>query len=151
MRKIKTLFMETTKISESQTVGEIQGLLGENGASKILVEYEKGNIEAVSFCLKVGDKDIPFRLPCRWRAVYNVIIGRMTKHRASRFDEYQAQAKRVAWRQILRWIEAQLALIETSMVSAEEVFLPYMTNGEGQTLFETVKNQQFQLEAPKKK
>ena len=31
-----------------------------------------------------------------------------------------------AWRIILRWTQAQMALIETGMVSAAEVFHPYM-------------------------
>lgn len=38
-----------------------------------------------------------------------------------------AQAKRTAWRQILRWIDAQLALIEVGQASAFEVFMPYLT------------------------
>jgi hypothetical protein len=39
--------------------------------------------------------------------------------------ELQQQAERIAWRQILRWLQAQLALIETGMVDAPEVFFPY--------------------------
>ena len=34
------------------------------------------------------------------------------------------QANRTAWRIIKEWILAQMALIETEMVSVEEVFLP---------------------------
>lgn len=37
----------------------------------------------------------------------------------------RSQAERTAWRLVLRWVQAQLAMIETGMVSAPEVFYPY--------------------------
>jgi hypothetical protein len=42
----------------------------------------------------------------------------------------------VAWRQILRWVQAQMALVETKMVKVEEVFLPYIQGPGGQTVYE---------------
>jgi len=39
-RKTKTLFMETTQIDTAQTVGEIQKVLGQYGASAIMTEYD---------------------------------------------------------------------------------------------------------------
>lgn len=146
----KTLFMETTKIEPSQTVGEIQRLLGGCGATAILTEYEKGEVSAVSFRVRVDGQDIPFRLPCRHEAIYQALIARMKKLRMKRIDDYKAQAKRVAWRQILRWIEAQMALVETEMVSIQEVFLPYMQHRSGKTLYEIIQQNSFKmLEGPK--
>jgi hypothetical protein len=62
-----------------------------------------------------------------------------------------AQAKRVAWRQILRWVEAQLALTETKMAKLHEVFMPYLIVDKGQTIFEKLESQnwKFQLEHKK--
>lgn len=148
--KKKTLFMETTKISPEQTVGEIQGILGRYGASGIQIRYEAGEIAAVAFSVEIEEKHVPFMLPCRWQAVHTTIINRMRKARSSRQDEYVTQAKRVAWRQILRWIEAQLALVETDMVRIEEVFMPYLVVGKGQTLYEKVSHNGFLLEGPSK-
>ena len=48
------------------------------------------------------------------------------------------QAKRVAWRIVKDWVEAQLAIIETQMVKPEQVFLPYAITQTGETLYETV-------------
>jgi len=47
----------------------------------------------------------------------------------------RSQAEKVAWRIIMRWIDAQLAVIETGMVKFEEAFFAYMDNGQGQTMF----------------
>src|SRR5438552_18436509 len=51
------------------------------------------------------------------------------------FDsEWQLQAVRVEWRIVKDWVEAQLALIETRMVTAQQVFLPYAIMRDGRTL-----------------
>lgn len=54
-----------------------------------------------------------------------------------------AQAARVGWRILKDWIEAQLALIETGMVTIEQVFLPYVQNDKGQTLYEAIADKKF--------
>lgn len=151
---MKTIFMETTKIEPSQTVGEIQRILGEYGASAIRTDYDNGEVAAVSFTIKIDDGDpIAFRLPCRWQAIEEAFKSRR-KRRSGRgrpLGELSTQSKRVAWRQILRWVEAQLALTQTNMAKLHEVFMPYLIMDKGQTLFEKMESQnwKFQLEHKK--
>jgi hypothetical protein len=38
----------------------------------------------------------------------------------------------------LRWIEAQVAFIETMMVTTAQVFLPYAVTANGQSLYEYI-------------
>jgi hypothetical protein len=115
------------------------------------IDYYKGQITAVSFSMLINEKHIPFMLPCRWKAVYDALY----KKKTNRYGEHAMQgrelhAKRVAWRQILKWIQAQLALVETNMVKVDEVFMPYMVIGQnGQTLYEKVVNDRYLLEGPK--
>lgn len=149
-----TLYMETTKISAEQTVGEVQRLLGKYGAAGIQLEYQGGEIKAVAFILNINDQRVPFMLPCRWEPLKKILIGRIRtrsiKTQSRMAVEMEAQAKRVAWRQILRWIEAQLALVETNMVKIEEVFLPYLVvDKKGTTLFNQMQSSKFLLEGPK--
>jgi len=155
----KTIFMGTTKIPPSRTVEEIQRILGEYGASAIRVDYEKGEIIGVSFTVEIGGNQIPFRLPCRWRSIFQAIKSDAENKQYSPdfFEEKEHQweedSRRIAWRQILRWIEAQMALVETEMVKTEEVFMPYLILDKGQTLFERFQENgwQFQLEHKGKK
>jgi len=86
---------------------------------------------------------IPFKLPCRWKPIFNVLDGR--KKRKPYRRSIEAQAKRVAWRQILRWIEAQLALVETNMVKMQEVFLPYLLQKDDKTLYEYLEEKNFKV------
>ena len=46
------------------------------------------------------------------------------------------QAERVAWRILKDWLEAQLALVQTEMVSLDCVMLPYMQADDGRTVYE---------------
>ena len=51
----------------------------------------------------------------------------MISHKRGRENTYgYDQAYRVAWRNILDWVQAQMALLEIGMAKMEEVFLPYM-------------------------
>lgn len=142
-----TLYMETTKISPGQTVGEIMKILGVYGAVLILTEYDNKEVSAVSFELQVGPHQIvPFRLPCRWKAIYEMLLRRRKRDRYRQGTEelLMAQSKRVAWRQILRWVEAQLALVDTKMVDIGEVFMPYISMG-NQTFYEKISENNFKM------
>ena len=130
-----SLYMETTRISVDKTAGELCMLLARSGATKIQQDYDGGVVCAMHFILRVGQNDLPYRLPVRVQAVYDLLAsGRRVRNRADLME----QAKRVAWRQILRWVQAQLALIQTGMVQAAEVFLPYMSVAPKQTFYEKV-------------
>jgi hypothetical protein len=134
--------METTKISVNKTVGQIQGLLAMVGAVSVLIDYDAGQPSAISFKIQLNDRFLPFRLPCRWTALNKILKDR--RKRIKFEDEIEEQAKRIAWRQILRWTEAQIALIETEMVRTEEVFLPYIQlDSSGRTLFEKIQEGNF--------
>lgn len=142
---MKTLFMETTKIPAETTVGQIQRLLGKHGAKKIMMEYDNKEISGVVFSLMINKREYAYRLPCRWKPIYNIFQGRRISNLQDADDRDRAKAKRVGWRQILRWVEAQMALVQTEMVSTQEIFLPYMLHSSGRTLYEELENQQFKM------
>lgn len=54
-------------------------------------------------------------------------------------DQYAAghiaQAERVSWRIIKDWVEAQIALVESSQAEMAQVFMPYATDESGGTLY----------------
>lgn len=126
--------METTRINPDRTIAEIQKILVSHGANAVLLEYDKGQAEAVSFKYSVENKEIPFRLPCRWKNLETLL------HKSGKWprggDTWETWARRIAWRQILRWVEAQMAMVETSMVKVQEVFFPYIQTRTGKTLYE---------------
>jgi hypothetical protein len=126
----------TTQIDAFKTISEIQKLLAKAGASAVMSEMDdNGNIVALSFKIKLNQRDIAFRLPTDWRPVLEVM---KQDNRVPRGLKTQEQALRVAWRITKDWIEAQVAFIETMMVTTAQVFLPYAVTANGQTLYEYI-------------
>lgn len=147
----KSLHMETTQISASKTAGEIVSELVNAGATSINTEYKDGQISGLRWIMKIGGQDVLFEMPVRVEPVFKLLNGRRQWPSSYKKQDME-QAHRVAWRQLLRWIQAQICMIDTGMVQPVEVFMPYMVvnHGTGQTLFERMTESQFKmLEAPK--
>ena len=132
-----SLLNYTTQIDVEKTIGEIQRMLGKHGASAVMTEYSDGVISALSFKITFNGRDAGFKLPCDWRPVLTLMKNDPKVPR--RLCE-QTQAVRVAWRIVKDWVEAQMALVDTSMVQTEEVFMPYMILRGGKTLADTMKS-----------
>jgi hypothetical protein len=135
----------TTSIAPERTVAEIQQKLAKAGAFQILHEYRKGTGELIglSFRIQTPFGNMAFELPARIEAVEAVLQKQVRKGDCRRGFATREQAVRVAWRILKDWIEAQLALIETGMVSLEQVMLPFAQNDKGQTLFEALAQKKF--------
>lgn len=158
MSKSKTLFMETTMIDPQKTAGEIISELVKSGATSVNTEYDKGQISGLRWLMKFPGGDILFDMPVRIEPIYMIFVKRRGYNKGRRdngdviWPDLWEKASRVAWRQLLRWCQAQLAMIDTGMVRSEEVFMPYIVvnAATNQTLFERMQETQFKmLEAPK--
>ena len=145
----------TTQISALKSIGEIQGKLIARGARSILLNYDENKEpESISFITPTKQGEIAFRLPANVSAVERLLfLARDPSYRRgdTRYQEginikLHAQAIKTAWRIIKDWIDAQMAIIETEMVTLEQVFLPYMLVGDKQaTLYEVMQSRGFLL------
>lgn len=125
----------TTKVPVVRSIQEIQKALVKAGASSIMQDYDiDGAISAIAFKIRLNGTDISFRLPCETSRVLEVM-----KHDGTpRSLLTKAHAQRVAWRIIKDWVEAQMAIVQTNMVTLPQVFLPYAVSKDGTTLYEIV-------------
>lgn len=124
----------TTGISVQKTAGEIQEILARAGAKTVVIEFGDDRIpDAIIFQISIGSKIFTFRLPSQWHGVYQSLL----KSGAEKRYKTEEQARKVAWRIIKDWTEAQVAIIEAGAAEITEVFLPYMVNPDTkQTMFE---------------
>ena len=104
--------------------------------------------------IKVNDRFIPVKLPARVEKAQTVLKKQweegVISHKRGKENTFgYEQAYRVAWRNILDWVQAQMALLEIGMAKIEEVFLPYMQDREGVTLFERMQERGFLLDSGK--
>ena len=126
----------------------------------VLKEYDNdGNIEGISFVLSTEKGELPFKLPMNVEAVLQTLKNqsgeyRRQKSRSGGFGKQvkavpdsmvnKEQARKVGWRIIKDWLEAQLALYFLQMVKIEEIFLPYMYNANsGKTMFQMLEEKGF--------
>ena len=126
----------TTRMTVSRTAGEITRTLVKKGAQEILTQYNAaGEPSGLKWALETKHGRLAYELPVRYAPVFEALTNDgLLKHSPERRMQ---QAQRVAWRILRDWIEAQIALLESGMVSMDEVFLPYMLTDNG-TIYETM-------------
>jgi hypothetical protein len=112
----------TTTVSAHKTAAEVQRLLISGGARAVLAEYEAEEITALSFVVATPLGQRSYRLPVNADKVLAVLTAEGVEARYRTED----QAHRVAWRIVKDWLEAQLAIIRSEMVTFDQVMLPYM-------------------------
>lgn len=136
----------TTTIEAFKTVSEIERTLMKHKAKSIMKECEGESIVALSFLIDTGIRQVPVKLPVRVDECLKVLKKEKRENPRKQIKDTREQAERVAWRILKDWVEAQMALLDIEMVRLEEIFLPYIVDANGQTLFEKIEEQQFLLE-----
>jgi len=123
----------STTISVERTISQIEKILALHGAKAIMKEYDDaGKVTAVNFIVDfLEGRSIPFRLPLNVQALMEKINydienpqereGRIPSTRKNDME----YARRVGWRIIKDWIDAQMALVDLKQVKITQVFLPY--------------------------
>lgn len=133
----------TTTIDIHKTLGEIQKSLVSHGARKLMYDYDgEGHIQALCFVIMTPDGERGIKLPANVSAIFEVLKQQKKAGKIKTNPDY-SQSERVAWRIIKDWIESQMAILESQMVQFEEVFLPYMINGKGQTFYQAYQQKQL--------
>lgn len=138
-----SIYMATTRIEPEKTAGQITEKMAKLGAGGTMMDYGPGGqVISLSFYVMLNEKRMCFRLPVKWPPV----LEAMKKDKGTaRHLCNETQARRTAWRIALRWIEAQIGMIEVGIVDPAEVFLPYLTMGHGgKTLYEHALDTNFE-------
>lgn len=130
----------TSSIPVSRIVSSIQKILLQFGATGIGFEYDNnGQIKGIMF--KIEDKDGNSRavkVPSQWEKCKEVLIQQG-------YYKSDEQAYRTALANVRDWLDSQLALLQTDMVEFKQIFLPYMTNMEGKTVYEYLEETKYKM------
>ncbi len=132
----------TTTVSADKSVQEIKKCLMRLKATAILEDYnDKGMISHLSFRILYNGNVLSFRLPANDAGV----LAALKKEDAPPRYIMPERAHMIAWRIVKDWVEAQLAIIEANMADPVEVFLPYVQDNSGNTLYASMKGNNFKL------
>lgn len=142
----------STKIGVERTISQMEKILASHGAKAIMKEYDSaGKVTAVNFIVGFMEgKSIPFRMPLNLQALMEKINydidnpqereGRIPSTRKNDME----YARRVGWRIIKDWIDAQMALVDLKQVKITQVFLPYAYDAlNKKTFYEVLEENKF--------
>lgn len=135
-----TLLNYSTTVPAERTASQIVEHLAKAGAKQVLMDYEAQRPVGLAFALETPTGVHQYRLPVDALPVEQVL----RKQRVPQRYQGAAHAERVAWRIMKDWVEAQLAIIETRMVTVDQVFLPYMLM-DGQTVYQHYADRQLAI------
>jgi hypothetical protein len=131
----------STTVTALKSIEEIQRILVAHGAKHILIDYENNEPVGLAFIIGTSYGDTPFKLPSNIDRVQAVLNKQRVRTKVSK-----ELASRVAWRILKDWIRAQMAILETEMVTIDQIFLPYMQVGkDGKILYEVMLDHHLQL------
>lgn len=134
----------TTTIDAFKTVGEIENILVKHNAKSIMKNYNGQSIESLSFLVDTGYAQIPIKLPAKVNQCL-AVLKKEKRNGTKNIKDTKEQAERVSWRILKDWVQSQMALLDIDMVKFEEVFMPYIVDSQGKTLFEKLEEKQFLL------
>lgn len=136
----------TTTVDAFKTVSEIERILVKHKAKSIMKNYDGETITGLSFLIDAGTKQLPVILPVKIDECLMILKKEKKENPRKQIKDTREQAERVAWRILKDWVEAQMALLDINMVRFEEIFLPYIEIGHGQTIYKALEEKQFLLE-----
>lgn len=164
-RKASAPFVKSadTSTSVANSKNELEKMLRRYGATGFSVahDYERGEV-LISLMLPdtpvKGAPRVPVKLPVSVRRVYDLLYGRPTRWMqvAGKYQDvynpngYDArkleQAERVAWRNLILWVDAALSAATSGLQTITEAFFAHTIAGEqGQRMIEVVERAQAQL------
>lgn len=130
-----SLLNYSTTIKAAKTASEITQILVKGGARQIMSEFDaEGNASGISFSTMTADGVRGFSLPVNAEPVLRILKKDPKVPQRLKTSE---QAANVAWRIMKDWLEAQMALIATEMVTIDQVMLPYMRTIDGGTFYDS--------------
>lgn len=123
----------TTEVSVDKTCGEIYGILTAKGVRRLQIDYDNSIPTAIEFVYPVHNFPVLFRLPANVNGVLACLKAQKGVEWRYRTLEH---ARKVAWRIVKNWLEAQIALVEAGAAQMSQVFMPYAVQQDGKTMFE---------------
>ena len=130
-----------TSIAASQTVGEMQAMLAKHGATTVAASYDNGIVVGLSFRLMTPHGWRDFTLPVDVDAIERVL----KRQKVAPKLRSREQAERVAWRIAKDWLAAQLAILQSQMVSFDQIMLPFMHVDGSKTLYQAYEERESAL------
>jgi hypothetical protein len=138
----------TTEVDPSRTAMDCISILSKHGASHVgLALGEDQQPDGIEFVIRTPWGPRGYSLPINTGGTHQVLQKARREHRIAPRYATPEHARRVAWRVLKDWLEAQMALIEAGAVDLPQVMLPYLRVDDKHTLYSAwMENEQRAIE-----
>lgn len=143
--------LKNTYSTSKNIFQHIHTVLANHGARKITwivgdTEPLNGENIGLEFQLIVQDRLLTFRMPVDIAATQKA-LQRFATTRPQYRAATIAKAYQVAWATVRDMIDVQMAMVDLG-AALQEIFLPYLLDEYGNTLYHILERQQFMLPGP---
>lgn len=144
----KSIVSYTTSIEPMKTATECIALLASRGATDIgMTSDGDGTPTGLLFVINTRWGRRQFTVPVDLGRTEKTLKEAVRRGKIAPRYGTPEQSRRVAWRVILHWLEAQLSLVEIGAQDLEDAMIGYINVERGKTLAAYYGEQQLALEA----
>jgi len=135
----------TSEVPVARTVSRIEELLAKGGVQSIRKFYgPTGDLAGLEF-QHDGPPVVTVRLPANVTAVAAVLRADCRRPRKETLARIDEQAARTAWKLMQEWIEIQMSLIQMAQAEFLQVFMPYIVDRSGISLYARLRDGGFRM------
>lgn len=116
----------TSSIEPSKTAAQIGEILRQHGATRFQIEWDAGGeASAIQFAMDVPTLsiEVPVRLTAQRDALAQRMCDEQILPKRCGWEDYRAQGRRTAWRQLKAWVEMCMEMVENGVKPFHEVFM----------------------------
>lgn len=139
----------TSTVPASTSIGKIQKVLVELGATDISMKYDQVTkiLMAISFRIVItGQIPMFFQLPAKVGPCFEVLWKDVKRPQPDTKKRIFEQAERTAWKIVSDWVEIQAAMILLEQAEPLQIFLPYVYDpSKDITFYDRLKENKFKL------
>jgi hypothetical protein len=138
----------TSTVDASRSMGKIEELLVEIGATNINKQYEQKICTGITFLLfdQQLQQTLPFHLKAQVEECFVILWKDVKRPRPDTKATLQQQANKTAWKILSDWTEIQCSMILLGQAKPLQMFLPFMYDMKtNETLFDKVSSGKMKL------
>lgn len=129
------IYMGSTRFTVKQSLSDVTEILHRFNATAITQEYDPATkeINGLTFTVPVRGQKECYRLPLSWDGIFTKIQAeyKRASSRTANAKSDMELARRIAWRQLFMWLQANFALLDLSMVEPGQALMPYLLPHQG--------------------
>ena len=130
-------YASNTEVSVDRSQAEIRKTIERYGGDNVVIGTSRSQrVARIQFSYKDMPLQISVNLPDpNAKRFWHTLGGRRRRNSEVAYKEWEKDCRRL-WRVLLLLVKAQFEVIENHVLSAEEVFLPWLLLTDGQTVAE---------------